>query len=177
MQFALVPIFATRWRYLHLFQIWPWNALLALPVSIELVSSSAGVNSVKSAKGVLETLGPIDRTPGIPGSDKQCLNCKAENEGNLLAAWHPVRSWLHLFLGLFVPNWLHLFNFSNFLHKRMRNHTDCICSELSSAPTCAQCTQLTSAFGLQNLCTLSSTKFKIQREITPNFKLINRKIP
>ena len=35
MQFALVPIFATRWRYLHLFQIWPWNALLALPVSVE----------------------------------------------------------------------------------------------------------------------------------------------
>ena len=46
---------------------------MALSVSIELVSSSARVISVKSAQPPsvthLETLGPIDRTPGIPGSD------------------------------------------------------------------------------------------------------------
>ena len=48
--------------------------LLSLSASIELVSSSARVTPVKSAKplglSLFETLGPIDRTPGIPGSDK-----------------------------------------------------------------------------------------------------------
>ena len=83
---ALDPNLVIRWRHLHLIQIWspggatriatlPWIALLALSVSIELVSSSARVTSVKSAKrlGVtyLERPGPIDRTPGIPGSDKK----------------------------------------------------------------------------------------------------------
>ena len=78
---ALVINFATKWRYLYWFQSWPpvcttcivtlpWIAILALSVSIELVSSSARVTSVKSQKGHLERLGPIDRTPGIPGSDK-----------------------------------------------------------------------------------------------------------
>ena len=82
---ALDPNLVIRWRHLHLIQIWspsgaiciatlPWIALLSLSASIELVSSSARVTSVKSAKGVgvthLETPGPIDRTPGIPGSDK-----------------------------------------------------------------------------------------------------------
>ena len=47
---------------------------MALSVSIEFVSSSARVTSVKFAKGVsvcyLERSRPIDRTPGIPGSDK-----------------------------------------------------------------------------------------------------------
>ena len=47
---------------------------MALSVSIEFVSSSARVTSVKFAKGVFvsefETTGPIDRTPGTPGSDK-----------------------------------------------------------------------------------------------------------
>ena len=45
---------------------------MASSARIELVSSSTRVTSVKSAKGVvsqLETPGPIDRTPGIPGSD------------------------------------------------------------------------------------------------------------
>ena len=41
---------------------------------IELVSSSTRDTSVKSTNNdsvsQLETLGPIDRTPGIPGSDK-----------------------------------------------------------------------------------------------------------
>ena len=53
----------------------PWIALLALSVSIDLVSSSTRVTSVKSAKplGISEfqTTGPIDRTPGTPGSDKK----------------------------------------------------------------------------------------------------------
>ena len=52
----------------------PWIALLALSVSIELVSSSARVTSVKSYKRQFvcdgQTSGPIDRTPGLPGSDK-----------------------------------------------------------------------------------------------------------
>ena len=42
---------------------------------IELVSSSARVTSVKSAQGLRvsqwERTGPIDRTPGTPGSDKK----------------------------------------------------------------------------------------------------------
>ena len=54
----------------------PWIALLALSVSIELVISSARVTSVRSAKGLSvcewERTGPIDRTPGTPGSDKNC---------------------------------------------------------------------------------------------------------
>ena len=49
----------------------PWIALLALSVSIELVSSSARFTSVKFQQPLfvsdLERLGPIDRTPGIPG--------------------------------------------------------------------------------------------------------------
>ena len=80
---ALVPNLATRWCHLHWLQIWPpddttciswlhqiesssvetcitrvatlpWNALLALSVSIEFVSSSARVTSVKSAKGIVK---------------------------------------------------------------------------------------------------------------------------
>ena len=52
----------------------PWNVLLALSVSIGLVSSSARVTSVKFQKPLsvcqFETTGPIDRTPETPGSDK-----------------------------------------------------------------------------------------------------------
>ena len=69
----------------------PWISLLALSVSIELVSSSAWVTSVKGQQGIVsdstllcyislvgqltksvsefQRLGPIDWTPGIPGSD------------------------------------------------------------------------------------------------------------
>ena len=74
---AFIQNLVIRWCHLHWLQIWPpgcvtWIALLALSVSIESVSSSAGVTSVDSAKHQLETLGPIDRTPGIPGSNKNC---------------------------------------------------------------------------------------------------------
>ena len=52
----------------------PGITLLALSVSIELVSSSARVTSVKFHKRLVvcdgQTTGPIDRTPGTPGSDK-----------------------------------------------------------------------------------------------------------
>ena len=54
----------------------PWIALLALSVSIELVSSSARVTSVKSNQRSLthgRTSGPKDRTPGLPGSDKKLI--------------------------------------------------------------------------------------------------------
>ena len=55
----------------------PWITLLALSVSIDSLSSSARVTSVKSYKrlGVTDgwTSGPIDRTPGLPGSDKKIL--------------------------------------------------------------------------------------------------------
>ena len=46
---------------------------MALSVSIELVSSSARVTSVKSAKGVSVTDGHPDTKigPGTPGSDKK----------------------------------------------------------------------------------------------------------
>ena len=62
---ALVANLTTRWRHLHCLQSWPpgcvtciatlpWIALLALSVSIGLVSSSARVTSVKSAKHLLD---------------------------------------------------------------------------------------------------------------------------
>ena len=61
-------------------KILPRITLLALSVSFYLVSSSARVTSVKSAKplGVseLQTTGPIDGNPGTPGSDKERLNKK-----------------------------------------------------------------------------------------------------
>ena len=57
-----------------------WNALLALSVNIEFVSSSARVTLVRSEKGgslsQFETTGPIDRTPGTPGSDKNVFEGK-----------------------------------------------------------------------------------------------------
>ena len=43
---------------------------MALSVSIDLVSSSARVTSVKSAQRLVLTSRPKDRTPGLPGSDK-----------------------------------------------------------------------------------------------------------
>ena len=82
---ASVANLAIRWPCLHQLQIWPpggatciatlpWIALLASSVCIELVSSSARVTSVKSQQGVVLTSRHIDRTPGIPGSDKNiCL--------------------------------------------------------------------------------------------------------
>ena len=55
----------------------PWIGLLALSVSIDLISPSARDTSVKFQKGLglseLETTGPIDRTPGTPGSDKNAI--------------------------------------------------------------------------------------------------------
>ena len=68
---------------MHLIQIWspggatciatlPWIALLALSASIQLVSSSTHQLSQPNMTH-LERLGPIDRTPGIPGSDKNVL--------------------------------------------------------------------------------------------------------
>ena len=82
---ALVPVFPTRWGYLHKLQVWspssatyiltlPWIALLALSVGIELITSSARATSVKFAKhpvSLLETVRPIYRTPGIPGFSKK----------------------------------------------------------------------------------------------------------
>ena len=46
---------------------------MALSVSIELVSSSARVTSVKSAQRLVLTSGPKDRTPGLPGSDENIV--------------------------------------------------------------------------------------------------------
>ena len=58
---------------------------LPLSVSIELVSSSARVTSVKSTQGVgrtdRQTSGPKDRTPGLPGSDKN--NDNEKNNDNI----------------------------------------------------------------------------------------------
>ena len=69
---VLVSILATRWRHLHCHIA--WDCPLTSSVGIELLSSSARVTSVKSANslGWMEsvTSGPIDRTPGTPGSDK-----------------------------------------------------------------------------------------------------------
>ena len=86
-QLRLVQNLVIRLHHLHCLQSWlpgciaciatlPWNALLALSVSIELVSSSARVTSVKFQKGVWRTSGPIDRTPGLPESDKNQLRAQ-----------------------------------------------------------------------------------------------------
>ena len=92
-QMALVQNLVISWCHLHCFQRWPpdcvtciaslpWIALLALSVSIELVSSSARVASVKSTQGLSvshsdgRTSGPKDRTPGLPGSDKDDIDLK-----------------------------------------------------------------------------------------------------
>ena len=48
---ALVSILATRWRHLHCHIVWDFP--LASSVGIELLSSTARVTSVKSAKGVV----------------------------------------------------------------------------------------------------------------------------
>ena len=67
--FVLIANLATRWHHLHPLEIWlpvgttcittlPWVALLTSSVSIDLVSSSARVTSVKLAKGVYVTSGP-----------------------------------------------------------------------------------------------------------------------
>ena len=67
---------ASRWRHLHQIQIGSWDCLLVSSASIELVSSSTRHTSVKSTNMTqLETLWPIDRTPGIPGSDKNATCC------------------------------------------------------------------------------------------------------
>ena len=56
--FALLPKLATRLH--HCIATLPWIALLALSVSIELVSSSARVTSVKSYKRLVVCDGHLD---------------------------------------------------------------------------------------------------------------------
>ena len=73
---ALVANLTTRWRTCisctfdqppgrtSCIATLPWIALLTLSISIDLVSSSARVTSVKSTQVAhLETPGPKDRTP------------------------------------------------------------------------------------------------------------------
>ena len=94
-QLGLVQNLVIRWRHLHCLQSWPqgwvtciatlpWIILLALSVSIELVSSSARVTSVKSAKGLSvtdgRTSGPKDQTQGTPGSNKKSLTETGQNK-------------------------------------------------------------------------------------------------
>ena len=75
---ALVANLPTRWCHLHCFQsLLPlpylncYITLLALSVSIVLVSSSAKVTSVKSQQRTDgRTSEPNYQTPGLPGSDK-----------------------------------------------------------------------------------------------------------
>ena len=55
--------------------ILPDIALLVSSVSIELVSSSARVTSVKSAEPLRQRPIPIDQTPGTHGSDKKQQIC------------------------------------------------------------------------------------------------------
>ena len=82
-QLALVQDLVISWHHLHCFQSWPpsritciatlpWIVLL-ISVSIELVSSSARVTSVKSRKRDGHRPRPIDRTPNLPGSDRNEL--------------------------------------------------------------------------------------------------------
>ena len=84
----------TKWHNLHwspgcitCIATLPWIALLTLSISIELVSSSARVNSVKFHKGLSvtdrRTDGLKDRTPGTPGSDRKwvCIKRRRVNTG------------------------------------------------------------------------------------------------
>ena len=76
-QLGLVQNLVIRWRHLHCLQSWPpgcvtciaallWIVLFALSVSIDLVSSSARVTSVKSAKGGRTDRQTDIRTSGHP---------------------------------------------------------------------------------------------------------------
>ena len=79
MQLALVPILATRWRYLHWLQIWSpdgatWHYQLVLSLYLhQLESHQLSLQKVSQFVSLLETSRPIDRTPGTPGSDKNAL--------------------------------------------------------------------------------------------------------
>ena len=72
MPLALVADLPTRWYHLYCFQSWPPDCITCIAtVGIDLVSSSARVTSVKSQQVAHSvTSGPKDRTPGLPGSDK-----------------------------------------------------------------------------------------------------------
>ena len=94
---ALVSILATRWRHLHCYIA--WDCPLTSSVGIELLSSSARVTSVKSAKPLVVTDGhrprPIDRTPGTPGSDKNqgVLANVSEMQWDVLLGKVVIRRW------------------------------------------------------------------------------------
>ena len=73
---ALVQNLVIRWHHLHCLQSWPpgcviciatlpWIVLLALSVSVELVSSSARVTSVKSQQGGVLTHSPTSTPTNI----------------------------------------------------------------------------------------------------------------
>ena len=75
--FALLPKLATRLH--HCIATLPWIALLALSVSIELVSSSARVTSVKSQQGGSVSYGQmIFIGPRCPWSDL-CVRMSVTN--------------------------------------------------------------------------------------------------
>ena len=71
---ALVPNLATRWRHFHLQGCVNMHCHIALncPIGIMSQYSLSRVTSVKSTKGVGLSFRhrPIDRTPSIPGADK-----------------------------------------------------------------------------------------------------------
>ena len=72
---GLVPNLATRWRHLHWLQIWPPDGTTCITciTCITFITCITCI-SFKKVEWVSEfqRLGPIDRTPGIPRSDKNC---------------------------------------------------------------------------------------------------------
>ena len=72
---ALVANFATRWHHLHWLQIWPpdGTTCITCKTCITFITCITCI-SFKKVEWVSEfqRLGPIDRTPGIPRSDKNC---------------------------------------------------------------------------------------------------------
>ena len=93
--FALFPKLATRLH--HCIATLPWIALLALSVSIELVSSSARVTSVKFHKGVLVSdrhpdpkigpkvyLGPIKTGEMVRGAFPKMTHALLDHSNNPL---------------------------------------------------------------------------------------------
>ena len=93
-QLELVQNLVIRWHHLHCLQSWPPGCITALPDCLELPywhyqlvlswylhqPESHQLSLHKVCDG--QTSGPIDRTPGLPGSDKNLDKTVQQKEHN-----------------------------------------------------------------------------------------------